>query len=342
MRHHVMTVAVIGAVLGITSCRSDSVTPPSRAPEMSPSLSQASGPTLVVDNDLADCPNADFTTIQAAVTAAEPGTTILVCAGSYPEWVVITKNDLRLLAKGQPGDVVLDGMNVPGTACAPANPAALRCAGFELRNAHGNLIQGFLIRRYWEAGIWLRMGSSGNTIRKNVTTESPHHDGIQVAGSNDNVIEHNEATNNPDPSACGVNVTAGSQRNVVRHNLAMNNEWGIQIAGATTLANEIFHNEAVHNRGNGIRNVALASGTIIEDNRAFRNGLTPGPLTGPFASGIRIQSGAGIVVRRNHAFDNLFFDLRNDGGVATFDNNHCRTSFPPGLCEHTEGESEKN
>jgi parallel beta-helix repeat protein len=340
--HHLITAAVVAAALGgIASCRSDSVTRPGGASETSASYSQGSGPTLVVDNDKVECPNADFMTIQAAVTAAQPGTTILVCAGTYVEWVVIQKNDLRLLAKGKPGDVKLDGGNAIGVACFPASPAPVQCAGIELRNAHGNLIQGFLIRRYWEAGIWLRMGSSGNTIRKNVTTESPHHDGIQVAGSNDNVIEHNEAIDNPDPSACGINVTFGSQRNVVRHNLLVNNEWGIQTAGPTTLDNEIFENEALRNRGNGIRNIVLASGTIIEGNRAFENGLTPGPNTGIFASGIHIGSGTGIVVRRNHAFDNLFFDLRNTAAVATFDNNHCRTSFPPGLCEHTEGASDK-
>jgi hypothetical protein len=113
------------------------------------------------------------------------------------------------------------------------------------------------------------------------------------------------------------------------------------LARSTTLDNEIFKNEALHNRGNGIRNINFASGTIIEDNRAFRNGLTPGPLTGAFASGIRIESGTRISVLRNHAFDNLLVDLRNDAGVATFENNHCRTSSPPGLCEHTEGESAK-
>lgn len=341
MTHYLARTAFFVAILGaLAACNADSPTRPEAVPAVSTNTAGAS--TLVVDDDGGDCRNADYATIQAAVTAAEPGTTILVCAGTYVEWVVITKNDLRLLAKGKPGEVVLDGQNIPAPfPCAPASLIAVQCAGFELRNAHGNLIQGFLIRRYWEAGIWLRMGSSGNTIRKNVTTESPHHDGIQVAGSNDNVIEHNTAIDNLDPSACGINVAGGSQRNVVRHNLLVNNEWGIQTAGPTTLDNEIFHNEALRNRGNGVRNILGASGTIIEGNRAFRNGLTPGPNTGPFASGIHIGSGAGITVLRNHAFDNLFFDLRNTAGVATFENNHCRTSFPEGLCEHTEGRSEK-
>jgi hypothetical protein len=161
-------------------------------------------------------------------------------------------------------------------------------------------------------------------------------------GSNDNVIEHNVVIDNLAANACGVNVVGGSQRNVERHNLATNNEWGIQIISPTTLNNEIFRNETLRNRGNGIRNVLGASGTIIENNRAFDNGFAPNPLTtGTTNAGIRIASGTGIVVRRNPAFDNLLVDLRNDVAVAIYENNHCRTSSPAGLCEHTEGESPK-
>ena len=45
-----------------------------------------------VDDSLsADCPNADFTTIQAAVNAAGPGDHIKVCPGTYTEHVVIAR-----------------------------------------------------------------------------------------------------------------------------------------------------------------------------------------------------------------------------------------------------------
>jgi hypothetical protein len=49
------------------------------------------GPQLLVDNDKVQCPNAQYTTIQQAVTAAPPGATINVCPGSYPETVRINK-----------------------------------------------------------------------------------------------------------------------------------------------------------------------------------------------------------------------------------------------------------
>lgn len=53
------------------------------------STSQALAATKVVDDDRAQCPNAQFTTIQSAVTAATPGDTVLVCPGTYPEQVVV-------------------------------------------------------------------------------------------------------------------------------------------------------------------------------------------------------------------------------------------------------------
>src|SRR3979411_2981206 len=49
------------------------------------------GPQLLVDNDHAQCPNAQYTTIQSAVDAAPAGATINVCPGTYPETVRINK-----------------------------------------------------------------------------------------------------------------------------------------------------------------------------------------------------------------------------------------------------------
>jgi hypothetical protein len=55
---------------------------------------------LIVDNDLLDCPNAQFTTIQSAVNFAVPGDKIKVCRGLYLEQVTIpaAKNDLTLFS----------------------------------------------------------------------------------------------------------------------------------------------------------------------------------------------------------------------------------------------------
>jgi parallel beta-helix repeat protein len=328
------------ALVGLLACHSDPASPPRNAGMAPVQLGLGGSTVLVVDNDGADCPNADFTTIQAAVDAAEPGSTILVCAGTYYEWVVIGKNELRLQAKGKLGDVVLDGQGLPALnqPCSPTSTVAMQCAGFELRNADGNVIEGFLVRRYWEAGIWLRMGSSGNTIRKNVTTESPHHDGIQVANSPGNLVEHNTAFANfapPVNNACGINVTgSGSVGNTVRHNETFENDFGIQVNAATN--NVIRNNHSHANRRVGIRNIASSNGTLIENNRVFDNGGAAQ------FGGILLSGSTGVTVARNKAFNNAPFDLFWDGvGVNEFENNHCGTSSPPGLCEQTEGASKE-
>jgi hypothetical protein len=60
------------------------------------SSSSSTGSLLTVDDNLLDCPNAQFTSIQAAVTAAPPGAKIKVCRGTYIEQVVITTSGLTL------------------------------------------------------------------------------------------------------------------------------------------------------------------------------------------------------------------------------------------------------
>jgi parallel beta-helix repeat protein len=263
---------------------------------------------LIVDNDKAQCKKADFTTIQAAVAAASPGTTILVCPGTYQESVTITKNDLRIRAKGAPGAVILDGL------------AQTLLAGFYIQNASAILINGFRIQNFHEAGILLDNGD-GNRIRKNVTTGA-HHDGIELRlGSSGNRIEHNQSIDNLASNACGIQIRdAGSTGNVVRHNVSINNNWGIRIGLAAT-GNVVFHNRSNNNRAFGILNFSGGNGTSIKGNRARGN-----------PTGISVQGSSGVTVARNHAFGNAL-DLQWDGtGSNTFRNNHCSTSAPPGLC----------
>lgn len=304
----------------VAACSTEAPVAPASAPSLS---SHAGEGTLVVDNDAADCPNAGHNTIQGAVDAADPNTTILVCAGTYNERVVISgaaKSGLRLLAKGAPGTVVLDGNNP--SPSLPLNHA------FHLLNVSGVLIQGFTVREYFEN---IKMtGGGGNTVRQNRTTAAGH-DGIFALNSANNVIEHNVSFDNPSGNACGVNVAgAGSVANVIRHNLLINNNWGIRIQGGAT--NTVaFSNGSRRNRSHGIQNIGTATnGTTIESNDAENNPV-----------GIEVQASSGVTVVRNRAFHNATFDLVSGGaGVNnTFVNNHCVTSMPEGLCAHSEGAS---
>ena len=303
----------------VLACRPDAPTTPTRAvgTDLSASRSAEHG-TILVDDDGLDCPQAAFANIQGAVAAAAPGDRILVCRGTYHEGVTVTTSDLRILALGVPGHVVVNAHHHE--------------FGIRVLNASGVTIEGFRVVEAHEADIALH-NARWNTVRGTITSAAGH-DGIQLVAAEDNLIEHNHVVDNLAANACGVNVTGGSQRNVVRHNTLVNNEWGIQISGATTLDNHISDNVAGGNRGNGIRNINGASGTIIERNHARANGLTPGALTGTTAAGIRVAGGSRITVRGNAAVENRLADLLKDAAaLAAFERNRCETSSPEGLCQ---------
>jgi len=281
---------------------------------------QGNGPTLLVDDDGADCQNADFATIQAAVDAAEAYITILVCAGTYNERVLITgpdKTGLRVRAHGAPDAVVLDGIGLPPPG-PPGSPTGNH--GFHLRNVSEVLIEGFTLRRYFE-NIRLT-DATDSRIRKN-RTSAAGHDGINLTNSTRNIVEHNESFDNLSGNACGVLLALASTDNIIRHNEFRNNNWGIRVVGASA-NNYVFGNYSHENRTRGIQNIgAAAARTVIENNRTERNP-------------VGIEVGApGVTVARNRSFLNTTFDIVNTGLGNTFFNNHCDTSDPAGLCTNS-------
>jgi hypothetical protein len=73
------------------------------ATTIAPLTSSAAEHVIVVGKNTAACPDAEFPKIQDAVNAAAPGTTIRICAGTYPEQVSIAK-PLRI--RGDNGVVI--------------------------------------------------------------------------------------------------------------------------------------------------------------------------------------------------------------------------------------------
>lgn len=82
------------STLGVSSTELLSV-----GPQLAPLSSNSDGMLIVDDNGL-DCPNFQYTSIQAAVNAASPGDKIKVCPGTYIEQVTINKDGLALFAEG--------------------------------------------------------------------------------------------------------------------------------------------------------------------------------------------------------------------------------------------------
>jgi len=260
--------------------------------------------TLVVDDDFLDCPQADFSSIQAAVAAADPGNKILVCPGTYRETVVVdaTKPDLRIEAQAAPGEVVLQG--------TPAQEF-----GFHLLNTTGVLVQGFTVQSFRTANIRIESGS-GNTLRKNISTllGGPMASSIQVLNSSANIVEQNTAFSNC--STCnGISVAgAGSFDNIIRHNETfLNGAAGLQANGSGP-RNVLFSNRSYSNTI-GIRNILGANENVIENNYVFLNAATGTPPA-LVSGGIIVGASTFVTVRNNRSERNDAFGIRLQNGAA--------------------------
>lgn len=261
--------------------------------------------SILVDDDGAQCPDADFNTIQAAVAAADPGAKIEVCEGTYTGTVTITKDDIELRAKGPREKVILEGVDLTGN-------------GFYLDGVSGVLVEGFTVVNFREK---IRLvGADNNIIRGNATIGPGGHDGIRLDRSNGNLIEDNISIENGSGNGCGIDLLAGSSDNIVRHNLSLLNEKaGIRLKGAGT-GNIVTDNEAYVN-GFGIQNEAT-DGTVIEDNQALGNAR----------AGIQVKTSTGVTVVKNLALGNDPDILWDESRANVFPKNRCQTTNPTGLC----------
>lgn len=89
---------------------------------------------LLVDNDLQECPDAGFTSIQAAVDAAPKGATVTVCEGTYEEVVRVDVPNLVLTGPGKRQDNPVDPVVDSQTATANHVPALqLAADGVDVR-----------------------------------------------------------------------------------------------------------------------------------------------------------------------------------------------------------------
>jgi parallel beta-helix repeat protein len=259
--------------------------------------------TLIVDNDFVECPQADFSSIQEAVTAAHPGDKILVCPGIYPETVEVSKSDLRIEAQAAPGEVVLEGSRT-------------RPVGFHLLNTTGVLLQGFTVRNFTSSNVRIEGSSvntsSGNTVRKNISTllvGPAASSSIQVLNSSNNVVEQNTAFGNC--SLCnGISVAgAASSDNIVRHNETfLNGQAGVQ-TNASGPRNVLFGNRS-HDNAIGIRNIFASNETVIENNHVFANGSATAAVSG----GIIVGMSTLVTVRNNRSERNAAFGIRLQNG----------------------------
>jgi parallel beta-helix repeat protein len=140
---------------------------------VSASLALADSPsTLIVGNDPQSCPQAQYPTIQSAVTAAPPYATIKVCPGTYVEHVVVPK-PVTLLGAQSGSSESTDGRQDGQKASVVVNAGQ---GAFEV-TANDVKISGFTVQgtppapanSYPDAGIYLHTGSNRQIIDDVIT-----------------------------------------------------------------------------------------------------------------------------------------------------------------------------
>jgi len=156
----------------------------------------AAAATLVVDDNMA-CPGAAYATIQAAITAASPGDTIQVCAGTYPEGPGPLNINKSLVFRGAQAGV--DARTRSGAESVITDPFGTSVA------ADNVVLDGFTVQggtlTYTGYGIWLNPGDDGTQILNNIIQDNIAGIGLANGGSAQAVIRQNLIQNNDQPGA---------------------------------------------------------------------------------------------------------------------------------------------
>jgi len=129
-------------------------------------------PDLVVDDGKVQCPSATFTSIQDAINAANPGSLIRICPGTYREQLSINKS---LSIEGDNGAIVMPASMVANTTGSSGTPIA---AAILVKDAANVEIEGLIV----------------DTANNGITECSPDLIGILYQNSSGS-IEHNAVRN---------------------------------------------------------------------------------------------------------------------------------------------------
>lgn len=171
----------------------------------------------------------NYTTIQAAISAASPGSTIFVREGTYYEHVVIDKT-VSLVGEYR-DSTIIDG-NGTGTIITVSKAINASIYGFTIRNSGTNI---------FNAGVIMRDGCEGCIIRNNKITNN--NDGIVLQGSHNNVVSGNIISLN---SHDGITFYFSDNNAVFGNTIASNDNIGVGLL-YYGMDNLFYHNNFILN-----------------------------------------------------------------------------------------------
>jgi parallel beta-helix repeat protein len=277
-----------------------------------PAISAAAAPVLYVNaatgSDTTGTGSAanPFASIQAAVKAASPGSTVLVEPGTYTGMVTITVPLTLENDPANPGAVVLD-------ATGQQN-------GIQIQSgASGTTVRGFTIENAQQAGL-LAIGPltqltiEDNTVENNAQGITPaleakfiDYEALHLEGVSDSLVADNLVENNLDGGIYLTDEPGPSEHNVIADNVVDNNKVDCAITLASHAPNHgIIDNTVADNTaiGNGAAGVILATavpGGIVEGNVISNNTLADN-----MDGGVSLHTHApGSIVADNVVVDNI-------------------------------------
>jgi Right handed beta helix region len=253
------------SAIGVSAAQLATVGPSSSTPD-------SDGDNLLIVDDGADCPNAEYPTIQAAVTAADPYDRIKVCRGVYQEQVVIPagKDGITLFSEGflqavikapllmaEPGDIVyvngahdvtirhftITGPLPDHLFCSLQTRTGVKVEGggsLLLTDNHITEIRSASpLLRGCQNGIAVRVGSRFNNtggtaeIRHNLI-DRYQKGGVVIDGASYGHVHHNEIVGEATPSIApnGIQVSRDASADV-DHNEVRDNSYTVGGAAGT-------------------------------------------------------------------------------------------------------------
>lgn len=190
------------------------------------------------------------------------GDVLLLEEGIYFQSVAVTKNHIRIVAKG-PG-VIFDGRS-------------MLIYAFILPDVVGVMIEGINIRHYRASGILIEYGLGHRIVNNEISNMIEN--GIELVTSASNLIWKNEISNCYD----GVLLISGSTNNWVIENVTRSCFGdGYESFLEPDSNNAFIANTAIGNRNNGME--IYGSNNLVLDNMLIDNGL-----------GLIISQGSGSV-----------------------------------------------
>jgi parallel beta-helix repeat protein len=276
--------------------------------------------TLVVGSG-PGCPGATYATIQAAITAASPGSTIQVCPGSYNQNVNINKNGITLVGAGASSNAsygtIIDGT---GIGSNPGISLPNGVTGVSIRNLR---VQNFNAN----SGIYGALNNNNFTVdsvtvNNNNSTAAGNNGGIYMNGPVSYVTINNVTSDSNRQR--GIVIWNGFKQHItITNNTVTNNNCcGIELQDGTASGVTITGNTITNNFDSGMAATGLMAGAgpnVIADNVLVNNGRFGMEIKLPNGSGLETGDGS-IVISGNTVMRTapIGAEARDIAGIAVF------------------------